>query len=418
MFRQTIILTILLPLTAHTETLNDYLNEAAKNNPQLAAAYNQWQASSEQIKQQKSLPDPTISYAYYFDKVETRVGPQEQRFGITQKFPTFGKRSLKRKAATESAAAAGERYKKVLLNLNTQVTRAYSELWFLQRSINITRKRIHLLSQLEQVARTRYKTGGSMAPVTQAQMELGKLEDRLLSLEDLRQPLNATLNALLNRPSGSPLPLPATLPFTPVPTNSETLFAELAENSPELAGLGYALKGAEHREKLARREWLPDLTLGLQYIDTGDAIMPTAESGKDPIIGTVSINLPLWFDKNSARIREAGYQKTAAILTLENRQQTLEANIKKTLFKLRDAERKIGLYKNGLIPKAEQALEVTQQGYKSGKLEFINLIDAERQLLEFELTCERARANHLQHRAELSVQSGIDFLTGGTHETN
>lgn len=413
-----LILLSALAVPVSAETLNDYLTEAAANNPQLEAVYNLWQASAAQIDQQSALPDPMISYAYYFDEVETRVGPQQHKFGLAQKFPAFGKRSLKKKAATDSAAAAGEQYRRARLNLNAQVTRAYSELWFLQRSIDITTARRQLMTDLEQVARTQYKTGQPLAPVTQAQMELARLEERLFSLEDQRAPLTARLNALLNRPADQPLSLPAPLPYQPVEPDREQLLAELSQTSPELSGLNYTARSAAYGEKLARRDNWPDLTLGVQYIDTDDAIMPTSDSGKDPLIGTVSINLPLWPGKNSARIREAAYRKNAAWLTLEGRQRSLEADIKKSLFKLRDAERQIGLYQNGLIPKAEQTLAVTQQDYESGRLEFLNLIDAQRQLLEFELNLARARADHLNARAELSKQTGLDFLTGENHEAD
>ena len=70
------------------------------------------------------------------------------------------------------------------------------------------------------------------------------------------------------------------------------------------------------------------------------------------------------------------------------------------------------------MPKARQSLEVTRQGYEAGNMEFINLIDAERVLLEFELERERALADHLIARAELSRLTGIDFLTGASDETN
>ena len=102
--------------------------------------------------------------------------------------------------------------------------------------------------------------------------------------------------------------------------------------------------------------------------------------------------------------------KTAAQLMLENREQTLTADIQQALFKLRDADRKINLYKESLIPKAEQSLEVNRKGYETGKMEFINLIDAERMLLEFELSYERALADHLKHRSELAKLTGNNYL--------
>ena len=192
------------------------------------------------------------------------------------------------------------------------------------------------------------------------------------------------------------------------------LLRELNHTSPELSALAHNVEQGSHRVQLAKRERLPDFTLGLQYIETGDAAMPVSDSGKDPIIGTIGINIPLWIGKNRARIASADYQRTAAQLMLENREKTLDADIRQTLFKLRDADRKINLYKESLIPKALQSLEVNRKGYEAGHMEFINLIDAQRMLLEFELSHERALADHLKYRAELSKLTGNNYLTQNT----
>jgi outer membrane protein TolC len=274
------------------------------------------------------------------------------------------------------------------------------------------------VQDLKQVARARCTAGAPLAATLQAQVELGRLEDRLNSLKDLWQPQVARLNAALNRPQGAKLPWPAELPYRAIEADAADLSNQLLRTSPELAELTHNVEQGAHRVQLARRERLPNFTLDVSYIDTGRAAMPVADSGKDPVIGTISINLPLWFGKNRARIASAEYQRTAARLMLENRGQTLDADIRQALFKLRDADRKINLYKESLLPKAEQSLEVNRKGYESGQMEFINLIDAERMLLEFELSFERALADHLIARAELSQLTGIAYLTGEKHETH
>jgi len=397
------------PLQDHL-TLEAALQYGAENNPQLQAAFSQWKGLEEDIGVRKALPDPLLSYGYYFESVETRTGPQNQRFGLSQKFPAFGKLRLAKSIATDLAAAYGERYRQEKLNLDDAITKAYAELYYLKRSINITQDRISLVQDLESVARTRYKAGSPMAPILQAQVELGRLEDRLSSLNDLREPYTARLNAAINRPSDAPLPWPADLPYTKLSPDEAVLLKGLASTSPELSSLAHNVEQGEHRVDLAKRERLPDFTLGVQYIDTGEANKPLSDSGNDPVIGTLGINIPLWLGKNRSRIAAANYQRTAARLTLENREQTLGADIQQSLFKLRDADRKINLYKESLIPKAEQSLQVNRKGYEAGHMEFINLIDAERMLLEFELAHERALADHLTARAQLAQLTGIDFL--------
>ena len=395
-------------------TLQAALDYGAENNPRLQAAFHQWRGATENIAVQKGLPDPTFTYGYYFESVETRTGPQNQIFGLRQTLPGFGKRAMKKAIATDFAAAAQQRYRSEKLALDHRIARAYAELHYLKRSTEITEERIRLFQDLENAARARYETGSPMAPVLQAQLELGRLEDQRASLNDLRQPQTARLNAALNRPATAPVAWPAALPYRSLDADPGTL----SLTSPELAEMVQHIAVGEHRIQLAKRERLPDFTLGIQYIETGDSAFPVTDSGKDPIIGTLGVTLPIWFGKNRARIESAAYQKTAAQLTLESRTQTLEADIRQTLFQLRDADRKLALYQESLIPKALQSLEVSRKGYEAGQLEFINLIDAERILLEFQLAHERARADHLIHRAKLSQLTGIDFLTGAPHETD
>lgn len=392
-------------------TLRAALAYGSENNPQLQAAFNHWKGFEENISVQKALPDPSFTYGYYFESVETRVGPQNHQFRLAQTFPGFGKLSAKKAIATALAETYGDNYRQEKLNLDYRISKAYAELYYLKRSIEITKDRIQLIQDLETVARTRYKAGSPMGPILQAQVELGRLEDQLSSLNDLREPQVAQLNAALNRPAAAFLPWPEDIPYAELELNEETLVRALSRTSPELSALAHNVEQGSHRVTLAKRERLPDFTIGVQYIQTGDADMPVSDSGKDPVIGTVGISLPLWFGKNRARIASANYQKTAAQLTLENRKQTLDADIQKALYKLRDADRKITLYRDSLIPKAQQSLEVNRTGFESGQMEFINLIDSERVLLEFELSMERAWADHLIHRAELSKLTGTDFLT-------
>jgi outer membrane protein TolC len=391
-------------------TLQAALEHGEQNNPELQAAFRQWKGAEQDIVVQRALPDPTFTYGYYFESVETRVGPQDQRFGLSQRFPAFGKLSAREAIATEAANAAEQRYSKQRLKLQQSITKAYAELYYLQRNIAITQDRMQLISDLEGVARARYKSGSPLAPVMQAQVELGRLEDNITSLQDMLQPTKARLNALLNRQADAPLSIASTLPYRQLDILNEDMSANLARTSPELLELEANIARSENQINLARRSRLPDIMLGISYIDTADASMAVPDSGKDPVIGTVGITLPIWFGKNRARIESAASMKTAAQLALENRIQTLEADIRQALFKLRDADRKINLYKESLVPKARQSLEVNRQGYETGGMEFINLIDAERILLEFELAYERALADHLIARADLSRLSGIDFL--------
>ena len=400
-----------LPILDKTSTIADYLKYAALNNPGLEAAFNQWKAALEKVPQETSLPDPRFNYAYYIEEVETRVGPQRQKLGISQTFPWFGKLKLKGNAALEAANAEKEHYEKTKLLLFFRVKSAYYEYYYLGRSVAITKEHIKLLTNLESVARIRFKTGHtSHTAVIQAQVELGKLDDRLRTLVSLREPIVAKLNAALNRPSDASLPWPQTIPIDNPEFTDKEAFEWLAERNPDLNRLDFLAEKEQFAIKLAGKNYYPNITVGLDYVDTDEALMPdTPDSGKDPVIAKASVNIPIWYRKYRAAEKEARLRHAAVREQRVDTENRLEADLKLALYHFRDAARKIALYRDTLIPKANQSLGVAQQGFQAGQVSFISLIDAERLLLEFQLAYERALTDRAKQLAKIETMVNKDF---------
>ena len=397
-----------LPQLGENPALHDYLRYAALNNAGLEAAFKRWQAALERVPQVESLPDPLFSYTHFIEEVETRVGPQRHKVGVRQVFPWFGKRGLKGDAAAEQAAVARQDYEKTKLALFYRVKAAYHEYWYLAQGIAVTKQHIKLVSNLEAVARIRFKAGAAPhSALIQAQVEIGKLDDRLRTLEALRRPIVARLNAALNRRTQLPLPWPRSLPASPAAFTDKQAMQWLSEGNPDLRRLDHLAQSEEALIRLARKNYYPDITLGIDYVDTDEALMPdTLDSGKDPIAAIVSLNLPIWYGKYRAAGREARFRKAAAEEDREDTGKRLESDLELTLYHFRDAERKIDLYGDTLVPKAEQSLAVAQQGFEAGSTSFIALIDAQRLLLDFQLAERRAQADRGQRLAEIEILTG------------
>jgi cobalt-zinc-cadmium efflux system outer membrane protein len=92
------------------QTLSEYLRYGALHNAGLKAAFEEWKAALEQIPQAKALLDPRFTYGFFIEAVETRVGPQRQRFSLLQTFPWFGKIAARTDVAAAAAKAAQQRY--------------------------------------------------------------------------------------------------------------------------------------------------------------------------------------------------------------------------------------------------------------------------------------------------------------------
>ncbi len=434
------------PRLDEDSSLPDYLAYAALHNPGLEAAFNRWKASLERVPQVRALPDPKFNYAYFIREVETRVGPQKQRFGLSQTFPWFGKLELRGDVAAQAAQAAHQRYEAAKLKLFHQVKTAYYEYYYLARAVDVMEAARDLVTYLERVARTKYKVGEAQhADVIRAQVELGKLEDRLRSLRGLRAPIVARLNAAMNRPADAEVPWPKSLPEERIALGDAELLSWLREANPELKALEFEILKQRRAIDLAKKDYFPDITVGVDFTDVGDAVEPNpqglkapfarrsaarilqgqgdfvdatnmlqsalpgegpGDSGQDAWMLWMSLNIPIWYEKYSAGEREARARYHAALQSKTDRENTLVSQVKMALYYYRDAERKTGLYRDTLIPKADESLKATETAFRADRATFLDLIDAERVLLEFQLSYERARADRAQRLAELEMLVG------------
>ena len=394
-----------VPETQNLRSLVDY---ALANNPEVNVARERHIGALARVPQAMALPEPKLTYRYFVNEVETRVGPQEHGIGLSQTLPWFGKRVLQGDAATETARAAQERIASIQNTVIADVADAYYELFYLGRSIEIIRGNRDLVLHLERVARARYGAGAAThADVIRAQVELGTIENRLGSLKDRRAPLFARLNALLNRPTTETFDLPSILTFEPVNYTDDELLAKVSLRNPDLRATSFEIEAAHRQRERANKNYLPDITLGLDYIATGDARMPgVQDSGDDALSATIGFTLPIWRSKYDAGVKEADAMLRQQQFKRDQQLNTFHAETVTALFKLRDAQRQIDLYEKTLLPKANESLVATQRAYSTGAAPFADTIDAQRMLLSFELSFARAITDHNQARIVLEKLTG------------
>jgi outer membrane protein TolC len=239
---------------------------------------------------------------------------------------------------------------------------------------------------------------------------MGKVEDRYRSLLDMAAPLAARLNAALNRPAAADLPWPKNIDVENVQIDDEKLFAILTEANPELKVLDFEVARNEKAIALADKDYYPDFTFGVSFIDTGDALAGNPnDNGKDPVIASVSMTIPLWREKYDASVRQAKNLYHAAKQNKTHKTNSLSVNLKMATYRFRDAKRKVDLYTNALLPKAKESLKVTESGFRAGTSNFTDLIDAQRILLEFALSNERALTDKAKWLAKLEMLVGREI---------
>lgn len=398
-------------------SLDDYILFALKASSELKSAFASYRAALQKSPQVSTLPDPTLNYGYFIKEVETRVGPQEQKVGLMQPIPWFGKLSLKGEIADSEAKAAFYAFLAKKNKLVTDVTDAYFELAYLKSASEITDANFELLKRWEQVVAQKYRSQtGTQADLIKVQVELGKLEDKLKELKDLEAPLLARFNALLNRESYLAVSVSqdALAVFSDelrkrfTKLDQQVLESSLAENNPELLYVDALIEAKNSGIDLANKNFYPDFGIGADYVFVGDRGSAGSESGDDALVGMFSITLPLYRSKYKAGLSQAKSEKRSAEEMKKAKTYALHSQLAKGIFDIKDSDRKIKLYEHTLVPKAEESLESTYTAFEAGESTFLDLLDAERIFLEFKLSLARAQADYQIANAELSALLG-DF---------
>jgi len=386
------------------------IQQAIERNPAIIAAKKKWQSGREIIAARGALPDPHVSYTYFVDSVETRVGPQENIYGVKQKLPFFGKRELKAAVAAKEAEALKASYEAVKQEVIRQVKRAFYKLFYISTIIDITNNEKEILKGFEQIAAVKYKTGkGSQQNILKVQVEISRLQEKLIALAGLKQTAEARLNTLLDRPPDTPLEKPVTPEFRDFFFIKQQLFRIARENRPELKR-GDAWVEKSHRAlSLAKKDYYPDLTVGANYIEVGEGPLKVSDNGKDAFNVMFSVNVPIWRKKLSAQVSSASEMIKARKNEYQNLLNQTLFEIEDNLFKIQTARETFHLYRNVLIPQAEQSLKSAEAGYITGLVSFLDLLDAERVLLKIQFGYWQAYTDYLKRIADMERSVGTEL---------
>ncbi len=397
------------------------LHDVLDRNPDLAALAARARAAEQRAPQARALPDPMASLTLFLLPPETRVGPQQGTLGLSQKLPWFGKLKLREQAAVLEAATAWSRVSAQRLRLVTETRRLYYELAFLDAWERIVREDRATLGHYEELARARYASGvGLEQGVVKIQAEITRDDTRLLEIASRRATLLAQVNALRDRPESTPLEVTGLPAYPRLEPDEGKLSAEAMARRPELAGAEADVQRSATMIELAKKSYKPDVTLGINYTPVGARTdlagreNPPQDNGRDILGVSAGVNLPIWRAKLEAGVEEA----TADRLAAEEAKRSVAAGIEQSLGDL--ASRipliwdRLRLLDDVLSHQAEQSLRSAESAYAAGTLNALDLLDAERVLLEVRIAGQRARADYAVAMARLegSAAGTVVTMTG------
>jgi outer membrane protein TolC len=396
------------PSVRAPDSLEGLIEAAMAQSPELRAAFHEYRARTLEISRARRLPDPKLTYGYFIRSVETRVGPQRHRIGISQTIPWPTSLSAGADAASARAQAAARTLDATRLALRLRVVRAYYTLWRLHHERAIEVEQLTLLRELGGAARAQLAAGrSSLAELAQLDLATSRRADRLQSIDEETRAAMAELVATIGLQRGDPLELsyPELEPALPA-ADAQALRARAAQH-PLIANAETMAEASDLQARSTDAQSMPSFTVGLDYIETGDAMQAgVPDSGKDPIIAMVSVSLPVWGGSYArevdARRADASSQRARADLLRDR----ASASVDQALSALRDSGRRVALHEATLRPQATAAYQSVTAAYAAGRSSIAAVLLAQRDLLEIRLEQVRAAARHAVAWAELEHAVG------------
>ena len=329
-------------------------------------------------------------------------------FMVGQELPGRGKRALRESVLQTDVELAEADIAVRARAVVDEVKRAYAELFLARASIDIYRDNLALLRQFADISHAKYETGRiSQQDVLKAAVELTRIHDEIIGLEERARLAEAELNTLLDRQAGASIgPLAAPRARVAVP-DASLLQARAVEAQPELRVARLAIALAEAALAVEQSEYKPDF-----FVQGGYMIMPGMTDAWMARAGITWPKAPWSRGALDAKVAEARAAVAGRRAELRAAESAVRLAVQQAYVRVQAAQARADLIKTSLVPQSTQVLDVSRAAYQTDRVDFLALIDNQRVLLAVQLDYHRALADLEQAAADLERAVGVDLDTG------
>lgn len=379
---------LIAPFGVLAQTLSSqlFVEQVLAANAALRADQSSISAARYRASYAGDFDDPQLSYAIAPQTIGGDIGTRHI-VQLSQVVPTRGK--LKDRAAlAESAVELAEsKLTDRRARLVAEARIAWTEWWYLHRALQLNAANQRVIQQLIPVAEAEYGAGnGLQQDVLQAQTRSERIRLEAVRLRQQRRRLQAHINALRGEVPNAAVNAPADLPTWKKLPDSVLLKKGLIEADPRLQQLTARSLAAAAQQRLAKKASAPDISVNLGYLGTLDPDEKRLQLG-------LSISLPLNRGRLRAAADAASAEQYRIAQEIDDAESRIAAELTQALVSAEEATEALLIYRQSLIPKAQQTLAAAQADYKSTAGEFSNIIAAETLLLDLQLELARTRAD-------------------------
>lgn len=377
--------------------LAELVQEVLQRNPTLQAALSAWQAAAQRYPQVVALDDPMFQSMYAPSSFRSSSAVQSSYYlGVAQKIPWSGKRALRGEIADAEATALSLEFHDSELQLAEATRLAYFDYYLTHRELELNAENLRNMRDFRETARTRYESNlVTQQDVLQADVELAQLERRRLELERMNRVTIARINTLLHRIPDLPLPPPPKqLSIRSNIPETESLRITALENRPDLAAQASRIQAEHAAVALACKEYYPDF----EFMGRYDSFWTDHE--QRPQVG-LNINIPLNHERRRAAVCEAMFKVSKMQAEYDQRVDNIRHDVQTAHARLEESRQTVQLYTEKILPAAQDNVTSARAEYIAGKLDFLRLIEAQRQLIELEEKRHGAVTDFHRRLAEL-----------------
>jgi len=388
------------------------IEEAVQNNPEILATKKRWEVFKEKVPQARALPDPMFGFGIISLPTNFSFRDEDmtmKEISISQMFPFYGKRKLMGEMAESEAEAVSNEIQEKINRIIKEVKATYYDLSHNYRTTEVVQRNKRILEDFAKIAETRYAVGeGIQQDVMKAHVEVSKMVDELIMLEQKKSALGAKLNALLNRSPEAPVGTPEEVVLRKLPIQIEEFQKTAVETNPTLKSMKKMIEAKEKAYDLAKREYYPDFNFKFAY---GQRDNGPEMKRRDMLTGEVMINIPIFYkSKQDRKVAEA----KADIQGLEAQYRAMKNEIHFMITDMASmiqrVERQLELYKTGIIPQANLQISSAMSAYRVNKADFMTLLDSQMTLYKYELEYHLALTEYEKNVANLEAVVGKRFF--------
>jgi cobalt-zinc-cadmium efflux system outer membrane protein len=374
---------------AATLTLQNALGLAANANAELSAARHEFQAVDASVIQAGKMPNPTLELGIQ----DTQRATRETTVLISQPIELGGKRSMRIRAAESGRDAASAELHAKTLEIRANVTTAFFDVLTAQERLYLAQDSVELAQRATTTAAKRV-IAGKVSPVEETKARVAEAGVRLELLK-ARGELGATRKRLTGF-WGNLVPR-----FERAKGQLESLpeLPEISELSRRLAAAPMLVRArieVDRRQALAnveRSRRIPDVSVNL-------GVKRSEELGRNQAIFGVSVPLPL-FDRNQGNVLETLRRTDKARDELFATETRLDSELAQAYEKLNTSRQEAEALQKEILPGAKSAYDAAVTGFEFGKFAFLDVLDAQRTLLQTKSQYLRALSD--AHRAAAEI---------------